>query len=216
MRLAHRAGLPTSTGDETLSNALRRRTADWARNGLYLRLDLAHLEFEAEELPEAELTVTAGNPRDFQRRLIDALTRTALDIAQSHTETRSALRDLRALSHELAELTATLKQEPPSIARTEHMAPTLSWAKSHLTTVRKTVRETLQDTRILLAIIEEAANTLPHRRRRKPSSAAKRSTPKLRKARSPRRTGTTAPPPRPSRPAASKAPVTKGPEDFQP
>lgn len=214
-RLAHKAGLPDEATDALLSEALRRRTFGWAKNGLHLRLQVENLQADSELPPAAELSIRRGKPRAYQRRLIDALTRAARDVAQSHAETRVALVELRGLSHDMATMSATLKQEPASVAKTKHLQPAIDWAARHLKAIGLSLRKTAHHTTTLLAILEEAANTERPRAAKKSKTGSRQSKSKSQGSR--QRASTS--PPRPSavrhEPPPPKA-ARSAPGDFQP
>jgi hypothetical protein len=245
--LSRRVGLPDSVTVDVLGARLRERTARLAQDGLTLELEFTGIDdseddetFPAEgESPNADapgsadgLGEAAGHakvlasatlrtpgrePARRELRLLKVLAQAALSGATVYVDMERAQHRTVQLLEEAAKLDGQVSTTFYDAAQRDLVRSKLSEAEAFLPDLREQAHQAANAADVLIALLDEAANTAPEGpapRRRPAREAPRDATAPSASDRGPRR-----PPVKNSEPAAAAAPLPAAPDrptDFQP
>jgi hypothetical protein len=188
--LARRVALPEAAPVDVLGARLRERTAHWAAEGLTLELEFTGIDgVDGGEPPmetstgatsegpstsvsggEAEATVapptatlrTPGRePEPRELRLLEALAQAALSGATVYTNMGRVHRRAERLASEVSTLEAQVSSSITDVVDRERVRAKLKEAKELLPGLGAQAREVSGSADTLIALLDEAANTVP-------------------------------------------------------
>jgi hypothetical protein len=241
--LSRRVGLPDDSPADVLGARLRERTANLAQEGLTLELEFTGIDDDNEDdesfpaesegqnpdapasadalgdargtkvLPSATLRTPGREPERRELRLLKVLAQAALSGATVYVDMGRAQHRTVLLLEEAAKLEGQVTATFNEAAQRDLVRTKLSEAETFLPELREQAHRASNAADVLIALLDEAANTAPEApalRRRAVREAPAAPLPD----RSPRR-----PPVKNSEPAAAGAPAAAAPDrpsDFQP
>lgn len=184
--LARRVALPESAPVDLLGARLRERTARWASEGLTLELEFTGIDdgngqedADADAAgeapaqspegaadagaapPTATLRTPGREPEARELRLLEALAQAALSSATVYTDMARARKGTERLSLELSELEPLVGSSISDVVDRDRLRAKLKEARELLPNLSAQAREVWGSADTLVALLDEAANTVP-------------------------------------------------------
>ncbi len=238
--LARRSGLPEDAAIDVLGARLRERTARLAAEGLTLELEFTGIDVENEGSAEAAAPSEAGDPgaesaaakviptatlrtpgREPERRelrLLEVLAQAALSAATIYADMGRVERRVPLLLEQSGELRRGVGSAFAEASKRQTVEAKLAEAEVLLPDLDRQAKAVGNEADVLIAVLDEAANTAPPARRRpardpSPAREAPREAP-ARDAAAESMSRRAAPKTAEQQPGASPAERAKG--DFEP
>jgi hypothetical protein len=198
--LARRTGLPGDTASDALGARLRERTTRLASEGLTLELEFTGIDdgeimsgdvpaapgegpalegSSSEVVPTATLRTPGREPERRELRLLEVVAQAALSGATIYADMGRVQRRSEHLLKQAGELRKGVGTTFPDVARRERVDAKLLEAETFLPDLSEDARSVGNDADILIALLDEAANTATVSQRKRPTreTAPARDTP---------------------------------------